>query len=327
MGRDGPVRRYRTLLIAGAGRSGSTIFELMLDQVPGLVAIGELTELWGAGLCRDERCGCGKPFHACPFWVEVGESAFGGWGRVDGERMRALHDGVARNRHLPLLLAARALPSVSRRADEYAANVARVLDAVATVSGCEVVVDASKWPSHAMILRRIDGLDLRMAQLVRDPRGVAHSWARELDRPHAAGSRSEADMPQMRRDPVARSAAHWTAINLGIELVAALGVPRRLVRYEDLVASPLETLAGVLAFAGRAATEDDLGYVTGTTVKLRAGHGIAGNPARFSHGVIELRAADDWRQELTAGRRLVIDAITLPARAPHRLRRARRAPR
>jgi hypothetical protein len=211
---------------------------------------------------------------------------------------------------------------------EYANAVGAVLDAVAAVSGCEVVVDASKWPSHAMILRRIEGLDLRMAQLVRDPRGVAHSWARELDRPQASGSPAS-DKRQMRRDPVARSATHWAAINLGVDLVAALGVRRETVWYDELVTSPLETIERVLSFAGLSPSEEDLGYISGTTVELRPGHGIAGNPARFRHGAVELRAAEAWRAELTIPKRLVVDAITLPAHGSARFRRwrSRRSPR
>ena len=44
----------------------------------------------GAGIVDDDLCGCGKPFHACPFWTAVGERAFGGWSQVDVERLRWL---------------------------------------------------------------------------------------------------------------------------------------------------------------------------------------------------------------------------------------------
>ena len=92
---------YTVLLIGGAGRSGSTLLERMLDQVPGVVAVGELTDLWDSALVRGERCGCGVPFAKCEFWSHVGDHAFGGWHRIDAGELLAVHDSVARNRHVP----------------------------------------------------------------------------------------------------------------------------------------------------------------------------------------------------------------------------------
>ena len=290
----------------------------MLDQVPGVVAVGELTEIWDAALRRGERCGCGEPFADCPFWSEVGERAFGGWDRIDAERMLATRDSLARNRHLPLLLAGPLLPSFRARVDEYASSLARIFDAVAAVSGCKVIVDASKWPTHAMVLRRIPGLDLRMAHLVRDPRGVSYSWARAVDRPHAMGSRSDLDRSEMRRDHPAVSAFHWTAVNLGIEIITALGVPRHFIRYEDLVAAPRATLVGVLDHASHPAADEALDFVGDGVLRLAPGHGVAGNPSRFRHGDIALRHEDEWMTEMTRGSRLVVDAITYPLAAAYR---------
>jgi LPS sulfotransferase NodH len=312
------------VLIAGAGRSGSTLLEMMLDQVPGLVAVGELTDIWDAGLVRDERCGCGEQFARCPFWSAVGRRAFGGWDNVDAERMLADHDAVARNRQLPRLLTARWQPRFRARLDDYARALSSVYDAIAATTGCRVIVDASKWPSHAMALRRIEGLDLRMLHLVRDPRGVAHSWARELGRPQAAGS-SEVDRSEMRRDQPALAALHWTSLNLGVEIVASLGVPRLLVFYDRLISAPRETLAEALTFAGGEVTAESLAFVGDDAVRLSAGHGIAGNPSRFGHGEVRLRAGDEWMTEMTRPTRLAVDALTFPAHAVYRWRRSRLA--
>jgi Sulfotransferase family len=312
---------YTVLLIAGAGRSGSTLLELMLDQVPGVTAVGELTDIWDAALGRNELCGCGKPFADCPFWTDVGARAFGGWDAADAERMLAIHDSVARNRHFLRLLTSSLAPSFRARLDDYAVAVSRILDAVAAVSGCRTIVDASKWPSHAMVLRRSLGYELRMVQLVRDPRGVAYSWARRLERPHAPDSAAQ-DWGEMRRDRPLTSAAHWTALNLGIDLVAALGVPRHFVRYEELVAAPSEMVAGILARAGHAPGPGALDFIDGQTVHLAAGHGIAGNPSRFRQGEVRLRAGEEWSTEMPRRERLLVGAITWPLELAYRRRGA-----
>jgi len=71
----GPAGPVRVLYIGGLGRSGSTLIERLLGQVPGVCAVGELVHLWDRGITEDERCGCGEPFRQCPFWSQVGKTA------------------------------------------------------------------------------------------------------------------------------------------------------------------------------------------------------------------------------------------------------------
>src|SRR6476469_754930 len=53
------------LFIAGWGRSGSTLLDRMLGQVPGVFSAGELRDIWDRGVREDRLCGCGQPFHEC----------------------------------------------------------------------------------------------------------------------------------------------------------------------------------------------------------------------------------------------------------------------
>ena len=48
--------------IGGCQRSGSTMLDRFLGQVPGYVSAGEVVHLWTRGLQRNESCGCGEPF-------------------------------------------------------------------------------------------------------------------------------------------------------------------------------------------------------------------------------------------------------------------------
>src|SRR5262252_9835277 len=67
------------LYIAGSGRSGSTLLERALGEIPGFVNVGELIDLYRRVAEHGERCGCGQEFARCPFWSRVGERAVGGW--------------------------------------------------------------------------------------------------------------------------------------------------------------------------------------------------------------------------------------------------------
>ena len=61
----------KVLLIAGCGRSGSTLLSATLGQVEGLVSVGELTNLWPWILEDLYPCMCARPFPECPFWSRV----------------------------------------------------------------------------------------------------------------------------------------------------------------------------------------------------------------------------------------------------------------
>src|SRR4029079_13210849 len=98
-GTDGAA--LRVWAIAGWGRCGSTLLDLMLGQVPGFVSAGEVRELWLRG-CRENRpCGCGAPFFDCSFWSAVGRQAFGGWDQVDLERLLRIRYTLDRPWRIP----------------------------------------------------------------------------------------------------------------------------------------------------------------------------------------------------------------------------------
>ena len=175
----------RVLYLGGLGRSGTTLVERLLGELPSVCAIGELVHLWQRDILDDERCGCGVRFSACPFWTQVGARAFGGWHNVDVSRVHALRDSVERTRHIPRLASGQ-MPDPEVR--EYANYYARVYAAAAAVSGAEVVVDSSKHSALAHVLRWADDLDLKVVHVVRDARGVAYSWTKTVTRPETDGT-------------------------------------------------------------------------------------------------------------------------------------------
>src|SRR3712207_4624499 len=97
------------LYLGGLGRSGTTVLERVLGELPGACSVGELVHLWQRGVLDDETCGCGEPFSRCPFWSEVGRRAFGGWDPALAARMEELRPRVDRTRFIPKLIAPRLL--------------------------------------------------------------------------------------------------------------------------------------------------------------------------------------------------------------------------
>ena len=278
----GPLR---VIYLGGLGRSGSTLVERLLAELPGVCSVGEVVHMWQRGVVEDERCGCGEPFSGCGFWRDVGQAAFGGWARLDAGRVAELRGVVDRTRHIPLLAAPVLPPRVRRDLDEYLGYYTRVYPAITEVSGCPIVVDSSKHASLAFCLRRQPGLDLRVIHVVRDSRAVAYSWTKRVSRPDSAAA------SYMTTYTPARAAGHWNVQNQALQLLARTGTPTLRVRYEDLVTAPADTLARIADFAGLP----------------------AGGPAlRFLTGRIAIRGDERWRSAMPASQRRTVTALTFP---------------
>ncbi|MEO3886319.1 sulfotransferase [Nonomuraea sp. B5E05] len=298
-----PHQPIRILFVGGHGRSGSTLVSRALGAAEGATCVGELRYLWTQGVTKNQLCGCSKKFRRCTFWQEVGQAAFGGWRNVDAAEMARLHRSVMRIRHLPRYVLPGATGAFAQRVHRYAETMAAVYRGIAEVSGSPVIVDSSKFPTSALLLRRVSGIDLRIVQLVRGPHGVVHSWSRKVQRADKNGRLMATHSP-------AQTAAEWLAFNAAIESFRLTSTPWTLLRYEDFVARPHRELSRVLEFAGLPSAGTP--FLGDGTIDLPADHSVAGNPMRIRTGVVPLRADEEWRSAMRPARRRLITAFTAP---------------
>ncbi len=301
----------RVLFIGGLGRSGTTLIEKMLNELPGTFAVGETLHLWERGVRDEERCGCGEPFATCPHWSKVGELAFEGWDNVDTDRVIDLRWKIDRSRRLPSILAKHREGATGLDAEqqEYLDYLRPVLLASAEISGAEVLLDSSKHLSTAALLALDPALDVRVLHITRDPRGVAYSWTKQIDRPEAEGSLMPTYKPS-------RTATRWVTDNLGFDSLAKLGVPTLRLRYEDVLTEPAVRLREIFDFAGLTSAGGDnvdLPFLDGKSVTLTTPmHSVAGNPLRFGGDDITLRLDDAWRSKLDEKAKATVTRITRP---------------
>ena len=316
---------FRVLYLGGFGRSGSTLIERLLGELPGVCPVGELVHLWQRGVLAGERCGCGAPFHDCPFWQRVGAIAFGGWSNDDADRISSLRRQVDRNRFIPLLATSEGPPAFRRALNEYLSVYLRLYSAVAEASGCRIVVDSSKLASLAFCLHWCGDLDLRVLHVVRDSRAVAYSWMRQVPRPDVAPPRSDGPPVQrtaaahsyMTKYPPASAALRWNIQNSALHVLARTGTPTALVRYEDMVRDPESVLREAAAFAGVPVSDEPLRFLSGDGVGHHAdlgaaAHTVSGNRVRFLSGRVPIRRDDAWQAAMPAGQRRTVTALTLP---------------
>lgn len=299
--------RVPVLYIGGSGRSGSTLLERVVGQLPGVFPVGELVFLWGRGIHEDQLCGCGARFSECPFWREVGDRAFGGWDRIDVDEVLALQRVVDRNRFIPLMLASGAPGRYRRDLARYAEYLLPVYRAALAVSDARIVVDSSKHASTAFLLGRLGGVDPRVVHMVRDSRGVAYSWTKQVRKPEVVAGES-----YMPRYHPGRQSLYWLAFNVMFEALPASGVPVMRLRYESLLRDPRAEVERVARFAGIDVDERALAYLGERSVDLAPNHTVSGNPMRFKNGHLDLRMDDAWRRELPRSQAAFVHAVTWP---------------
>lgn len=305
--RHGDANPVEVLFVGGMPRSGSTLLDLLLGQLPAHCDVGELFYMWQGGAIRDQLCACGEPFSACPFWSEVGERAFGGWDGVDPQEVVRLQNAVDTTAVLPLFWARRLLPGHRAKVERYLELTRRVYQAVAATAGAEVVVDSTKRPSTAHLLASDPGITLRVVHIVRDPRGVLNSWSREVALPDGAGPRDH-----LKKRPMRQIVRRWVTVNTMIGRLAKQGVPLTVLRYEDLVSDPRSAMTSVLSLSGRAAGPGALDFIGPEGVRTGVSHAPTGGRVRFRTGPMPLRLDEKWRQELSPSRQRLTALLCRP---------------
>jgi hypothetical protein len=286
------------IYIGGSGRSGSTLLDRVLGQVPGVISAGEIRDIWRAGVGENRLCGCGVPFADCPFWTRVGDEAFGGWSRVDAAEASRLFTSIGLRKAM-----APGRPSgVSRRAQ----LMRDLYRGIAVASDADVLVDSSKSPSYGAFLAAALPLRMTIVQLIRDSRGVAHSWSKVVKRPDTPGR----DVEMLRLSP-GSVALRWILHNGTLEQMARR-IPTVRVGYERVVADMRTEVRRILEAAGRPIDDGALAFIRDGQVELKPNHTVMGNPMRLETGHVQLRLDEAWRTDMRVMDRATVTALTWP---------------
>ncbi len=287
------------VFLAGAGRSGSTLLGDAMGQMPGCIHVGELRFLLEDVAWHDRTCGCGRLLGDCSMWRDVRSVAFGHEADdLDLEEVVRFSLSALRYRPRALLglsRQARSTEPIDQSAKRYADALRRLYLAVASVTDSRIIVDSSKIAMHVYLGALSAGVRSHVVHLVRDVRAIAYSWRRSSIDGVAFG-------------PIQASAS-WVVSNLAVGgLQARLGASGyTLVRYEDFIRDPGDTLSKIAAAIGLPGAP--LPLIGASTLRVGINHTVAGNPSRFKNGDIELVADDEWRRRIGVGDRLL---ATLP---------------
>lgn len=296
----------KVLVIAGWERSGSTILANVLGSAPGVVTIGEINNIWERGFARDLLCACGEPFSRCESWRPIAERAFGSdfdWvSDAAASAMRRMGNTWLITRRLPFYGG-----HDRGRGDEYARLLDPLYHAAARHTGAALLVDASKSPWHAAVAYDLEGLDVHVLHLVRDPRGVAYSLGKDV--------RYDTDDERsilMDKHGAGKSSAAWVYRTRLIESTWRHKPRVSFLRYEDFVAAPRTTIRSLL---DRVGVDTAPVFHDEHEVTMELSHNVSGNPVRFQYGSVRLRADEVWREQLPPAKRRSVELVTWPLMA------------
>ena len=297
-------RDSHILFIAGAMRSGSTLLGMLLGRLPGFFNAGEIKWFWPDALHRRARCECGVSVQDCPFWSEVimrleQEG-------VDISRIAQLHPKLTRTKDIPFIWLRQQGAWQSAIWDEFVSAHDALYRITSELAGGRVVIDASKMPPHLMLLKSLEAVRFGTIHLVRDGRGVAYSWEKR----YKAKFKTNHNYRASNRSAY-KSLLMWLMQNELIEYMLKSNQRRTLVRYEDFVLNPEDTLRETLK--ALKFNYDSDGHPLIDDSSFPQSHSLGGSDqVRFATGSQHLVLDEVWRKRMKSSKQNILYVLAIP---------------
>jgi hypothetical protein len=281
----------KVLLIAGVGKSGSTLIGALLGQLPRYRNAGEVISIEHAGR-EGHRCGCGNKIGSCEFWGPIVEESIGGIDCLDMSEWGRLHTGR--------FFSSGGIGAGSSKGREFI-QLQALYRALLARKGSSVIVDGSKSFRYARALGAIPDLEAFVLHLVRDPRAIEHSKSRLLSDGHW----------KFNTTSTLYNSIQWLGLNLLLEsLVWDRRYAYRRIRYEDFIQSPAENIADITEWVTGDREHPEIDSDGGVT--LGPNHTLGGSDVRLESGRVVLSGRDGWKEQLSKPKKLAVTLITLP---------------
>ena len=223
----------------GAGRSGSTIFGVVLGNCAKVFYAGEL-DAWLVRSGVPQLGGAER----VRFWTGVREEVSCAAELFGDEAQRCLERSVA------ALRVSTGGPYGGAYRKRYLRVAEDLYRAIGQATGATHIVDTSHYPLRAWELQRLRGVELYLIYLVRDAQSVVASFKRQ-------------DVAQYSKSPLTTNIYLWLTNLLAVFVFHRQPPNRRLlVRYEDLIARPEELLSQILTHIECRCPSADLGSLS-----------------------------------------------------------------
>ena len=163
------------IYIAGYGRSGSTLLDVILGSHASVRGTGELANIFDSIDDPTSTCSCGESLCNCPIWGRVTEHLLSGKHAEQAKMDGALQKSGEGWTNISILFDGRRKKKYGR----YRTLITNLFDHIFKISGKAFIVDSSKnaytssW--RPLALKKICGYDIKIIHLIRNGKGVMKS--------------------------------------------------------------------------------------------------------------------------------------------------------
>ena len=257
------------IYISGAGRSGSTLLDIILGNQAGHQSLGEMGYLLPNAILDNEYCSCNNPVSECPHWSKI-IKAWESKMTISLEEYYTLQKTFLRNKKSFYVFVAFLIKS--KKFNLLVDNTRLLYECIYENSDKQIFIDSSKTPQRILLLRSIK-LPLQVIHLKRNYKGVLNSKKKAFKKDSSKG---------IERDMKPQSTIFASIVYLidnYLTILFSIGIKRKVLHYENLIAQPEKEIQRV-AETDKQALE---------TLKNRgpfyAEHLVAGNMMRMSNSI------------------------------------------
>lgn len=291
----------KILFIVSAGRSGSTLLDMVIGSHSKCFTIGEISRLPDS-IKKNSLCGCGEILQNCGFWRRINSRLYKRYGESIYKSSNAFNlsfwqEYQGSNRYGYYYKIFKPLLGIAKLNMTWVHNTRTLFNEIFEETQAEVLVDSTKDIFRAMLLRSsLKEYQCKFIHLVRDGRAVVNSMQKKsysVYEKTATGDYIKRTYPGIYTKPE-DAILGWRKYNLKTLLLLKLVSPknRMLLRFEDFCEEPEKRAKEITSFLGLPFHE------TMTNFRDTKHHSIAGNPTKVGKGGIK-KPDRDWEQNLS----------------------------
>lgn len=216
-------KKVKVLYIAGNGRSGSTLVDIILGSTPNFFSCGELTNITRESIF-EEYCSCKELIGNCELWSVINNN----WLErieISLNEYRKLRHKYERNKTTLIVLFNKFFPSQDFLT--YCSATKVLFECIQEFTNADIIIDSSKSPQRIPVLDRI--VDLKVIHLCRSAKGVLNSAKKSYKKDISDGV--EIDIPSRR---TSKALIEWVFVNF-MTTIFCFCVNSVKLRYRDYV--------------------------------------------------------------------------------------------
>jgi hypothetical protein len=262
----------------GSGRSGTTLFATILNSTKQIQTLGELHQFY-VHIEEGLKCSCGSGLKDCEFWKLVLSKM-----ELTQKDLSVLSQSQNHEEQHKFILSI----LLGKKASLDYLKSQQLLFNALNRENSTWFLDSSKYIGRFLLLKKLDFLNVKGIYVVRDVRGVIHSFSKKV---------------QTTRGPL-NTVVYYLLTNIFGQICAWLFKDVIKIRYEDLIDTPEKTIHKVYKLI-------DQKYDETIASDFIMPHIIGGNRLK-SNKSIAIKKDFAWKEKISRSKQILYYVLAFP---------------